>query len=152
MKVYLSYSLSPTDLHIASLLARQAQAKGLEVETSQHQHVLGTTSINTPALMSASLVIAIVSHDSRYLTTMQQELQYATDISKPVLALVERGLSSHFSVPGTQVVEFDRSNLNPALAHISAILEERKNQDNAGQWLVAGGLALLALYLFDQEK
>jgi hypothetical protein len=37
MKLFISHSLAPTDLQVATLLGRTAKAKGMVVEFSQHQ-------------------------------------------------------------------------------------------------------------------
>ncbi|MDQ3802720.1 MAG: toll/interleukin-1 receptor domain-containing protein [Acidobacteriota bacterium] len=153
MKIYVSYSLAPTDLYIASMLARQAQAKGVVVETAQHiAPGSNWAAIAAHPIASSDVVVAIVSRDSQNILNVERELGIALSYSKPVLALVEHGLHAQINVPNVQYVEFDRRNLGPALARIGAILEGRKNQDNAGKWLVAGGLALLALYLIGQES
>lgn len=153
MKIYVSYSLAPTELHIASLLARHAQAKGIAVETAR-QIAPGSNwaAIAAHPIANSDVVIAIVSRDSRNISNVERELGVALSYGKPVLALVEQGLHVRINVPGVQYVTFDRRYLSPALAHISAILEGRKSQDNAGKWLVAGGLALIALYLIGQES
>jgi hypothetical protein len=153
MKIYVSYSLAPTELYIASLLARHAQAKGIAVETAQ-QIAPGSNwaAIAAHPIASSDVVIAIVSRDSRNISNVERELGVALSYAKPVLALVEQGLQVQINVPGVQYVTFDRRDLSPALAHISAILEGRKSQDNSGKWLVAGGLALIALYLMSQES
>jgi hypothetical protein len=152
MKIYVSYSLAPTDLHIATLLARQAQAKGIDVQTAQ-QIAPGSNwaAIAAHPIASSDVVIAIVSRDSKNISNVERELGVALSYAKPVLALLEQGLQVQINVPGVQYVTFDRRDLSPALTHIGAILEGRKSQENAGKWLVAGGLALLALYLIGQE-
>jgi hypothetical protein len=73
-------------------------------------------------------------------------------MKKPALALIEKGVYGHINVEGIHSVIFDRQNLSPALSHISQILEGQKNQETVKNWLVVGGLALLALYLFGKEK
>lgn len=153
MKIYVSYSLAPTELHIASLLARQAQAKGIVVESGQ-QITPGSNwaAIVAHPIASSDMVIAIVSRDSKHISNVERELGVALSYAKPVLALIEQGLHLRINVPGVQYVTFDRRDLSPALAHIGAILEGRKSQENAGKWLVAGGLALIALYLIGQES
>jgi predicted DNA-binding transcriptional regulator len=152
MKIYLSYSLTVTDLHIAGLLTRQAQAKGILVETLQ-QMAPGAnwTAMIANSIASSDVVIAIVSRESLNIANVQRELGLAKDYRKPVLALIEKGLLTQINISDIQYVEFDRRDLSPALSRISAILEEKKNQKTAN-WLVAGGLALLALYLIGQEK
>jgi hypothetical protein len=152
MKIYLSYSLSSTDLYIAGLLTHQAQSKGISVETSQqHANSADWGTLITHPIISSQAVVAIVSRDSQNTVSVQQELAFARMHVKPVLALVESGSYFQTSTSGIQFVEFDRRNLNPALTRISLILEGQKNQQTA-TWLVAGGLALLALYLIAQEK
>jgi hypothetical protein len=153
MKIYISYSLAPTDLYIASLLTRQAQAKGVTVETARPiAPGSNWAAIAAHPIAGSDVVIAIVSRDSHNILNVERELRIALSYAKPVLALVEHGLHAQINVPNVQYVEFDRRDLSPALARISAVLEGRKNQENAGQWLVAGGLALLALYLIGQES
>ena len=152
MKIYLSYSLTATDLHIAGLLTRQAQAKGIVVETLQQMAPGASwTAMIANSIASSDVVIAVVSQDSLNIANVQRELEFAKAYRKPVLALIEKGLLTQINVSDIQYVEFDRRDLSPALSRISVILEEKKNQKTAN-WLVAGGLALLALYLIGQEK
>jgi hypothetical protein len=153
MKIYITYSLGLTDLHIASRLARQAQAKGIIVETSQQPAtpVNWATAIAHP-ISNTNVVIAIATRDSQNILNVERDLQIAIKHGKPVLALIEKGLYPQAKIPGIQYIEFDRSSMGLALAQINALLESHKNQQNVNQWLVAGGIALLALYLFGQEK
>jgi TIR domain len=153
MKLFISHSLAPTDLQVAALLNRQAQAKGISVDSSQH-HAVGATLVQViqNAIFYSDFVIAIVSLDSPYTSNVQQELSAAASLGKPSLALVERGVRSLQPIIGIQYVEFERLNLGPALARISAILEGRKNQENLGKWIIGGGLALLALYLISKSE
>lgn len=153
MKLYISHSLAPTDTQVAVLLSRQAQAKGISVESSQHQTPLAVNMavIIQHAITRCDFVIAIVSLDSQYASNVQHELGIASALKKPTLALVERGVRALQPIAGVQYVEFVRSDLGPALAHISNILEGRKNQESLKQWVVGGGLALLALYLISKS-
>lgn len=151
MRLFISHSLAPTDLHVGVLLSRQAQAKGILVETSQHQApVTASTPVMQNAIFYSDFVISIVSLDSEYATSVQLELGAAASLGKPTLALVESGVRSIHKIPGVQYVEFTRRDPGPALAHISSILEARKSQENIGKWVVGGGLALLALYLINK--
>ena len=152
MKIYISYSLGLTDLHIASRLAREAQAKGITVLTSQQPSTPTTWSVTpTHPILAADAVIVIATRDSRNITNVSQDLQAAVNYRKPVLALVEKGILGQSS-DAIQYIVFDRRNMGEALTQINTFLESRKNQQNMNQWLVAGGLALLALYLFGDKK
>jgi len=153
MRLFISHSLAPTDLQVAVLLSRQAHAKGIVVETSQHQApVTESTQVIQHAIFYSDFVIAIVSLDSAYASSVQLELGAAASLAKPSLALIEKGVSSFRAIAGVQYVEFTRADLSPALAHISAILEGRKNQENIAKWAIGGGLALLALYLISKVE
>lgn len=155
MKIYLSYSLSPTDLHIASMLARQAQAKGMIVETAQ-QIAPGSdwagSAIIVQQLFNSDVIIAIISRDSRNIANVERELEVVRTLKKPALVLIEKGVYAQINIADIQRVEFDRRDLSPALSRISLILEGQNNQENLKNWLTVGGLALLALYLFGKEK
>jgi len=153
MRLFISHSLAPTDLNVAVLLSRQAQAKGIVVETSQHQApVTESTPVMQHAMFYSDFVIAIVSLDSEYTASVQLELGAAASLGKPALALIEKGVRSFHTISGVQYVEFTRRDMAPALAHISSILEGRKNQENVAKWVVGGGLALLALYLISKTE
>jgi len=153
MKVFISHSLAPTDLQVAILLTRQAEAKGILVESSQHQApAFESIQVTQQSILQCNFVIAIVSLDSPYASNVQQDLVAAAKLGKPVLALVERGVPAFHVLPGVQYVEFVRQDLGPALANLSSILEKRKNQENLGNWIVGGGLALLALYLISKAE
>ena|SRR6266446_5072685 len=153
MRLFISHSLTPTDLTVAVLLSRQAQAKGISVETSQHQAPINeSTPVMQHAIFYSDFVISIVSLESEYVTSVQLELGAAASLGKPTLALIETGVRSLPSIPGIQYVEFTRRDPGPALAHISSILEARKSQENIGKWVVGGGLALLALYLISKTE
>lgn len=154
MKLFISHSLAPTDVQVALLLKRQAQAKGIEVESSQHSVPVSAdlAGVISHAIARCGFVIAIVSRDSRHTAHVQYELSVAAALGKPTLALIEQGAPQIQHVGGIQFVEFTRHDLAPALTHISNILEGRKNQETLGKWLVGGGLALLALYLISENK
>lgn len=153
MRIFLSYSLAPTDMYIASLLSKQAQAKGIVVETAQ-QIAPGSNwaAVIANQIINSSMVIAIVSQDSRNIANVERELQLAKTYGKPVLALIEKGIYPQVNIAGIHCVEFDRRDLGPALSSISLILEGHKNQATVKNWLVVGGLALLALYMFGKEE
>jgi hypothetical protein len=152
MKIYISYSLGLTDLHIASRLTQEAEAKGITVLTS-NQPTAPSTWSTAPAhpILAADAVIVIATRDSRNMVNISNDLQTAVSYRKPVLALVEKGIYGQSS-NAIQYIEFDRRNMGEAIAQINTFLESRKNQQNINQWLVAGGLALLALYLFGDKK
>lgn len=153
IKIFLSYSLAPTDMYIAGLLSRQAEAKGIVVETAQRVAAGSNwAALVSNQIISSSIIIAIVSRDSRNVVNVERELRLANTYGKPVLALIEKGAYSPVSVAGINCVEFDRRDLSPALSSISLILEGQKNQETVNNWLVVGGLALLALYLFGKEE
>ena len=152
MKLFISHSLTPTDLQVATLLGRTARAKGFVVESSQHQALAaaGFAQVIRQAIYHSDFVIAIVSLDSSYAANVQQELAIAASLAKPSLALVEQGVHMLTPIAGVQYVEFVRHDLRPALTHLSNILEGRKNQETVSKWLIGGGLALLALYLISK--
>ena len=153
MRLFISHSLAPTDLHVAVLLGRQAQAKGIVIDTSQHQApVTESTPVIQHAIFYSDFVISIVSLDSEYATSVQLELGAAASLGKPTLALIERGVHLMQRIPGVQYVEFTRANVSPALAHISSFLDAKKSQENLGKWIVGGGVALLALYLISKTE
>jgi hypothetical protein len=151
MKVFISYSLGYTDAHVAVLLSQQAQANGITVACSQ-QGVPWSHDISDTVrqlIGSADVLVAIVSADSQLALNVHNELNTALLLNKPVIALIERG-TQMAHVSGIHYVEFDRYNLRPALVQISGILEQHKGKD-VKAWILAGGLALLALYLISQE-
>jgi hypothetical protein len=151
MKIFISHSLGYTDAHLAVLLSQQAQAKGFTVESSQSAipWAPGISEAARRSISSSDLVVAIVSADSQLAQTVYTELNAALSAGKPVLALVEHGVQMP-PIPGTNYVYFDRYNLRPTLAQINGILEEHQGK-NLKAWAIAGGLALLALYLMSQE-
>jgi hypothetical protein len=153
MRIYISYSLSPIDIHVASLLSQQASERGHIVDMSTHENTRITSVAQAiyQRIKVANMVIAIVSADSTYQPYVYDELNMAVELHKPVLALIERGVGNKISSPNIQYVEFDRYNLGPALVRISTMLERKQNQQNTGAWLLAGGLAILALYLLSNK-
>jgi hypothetical protein len=96
--------------------------------------------------------VAIVSNDSSFVTNILLELQTAVSLGKPVIALIEQGTRAFVPMANLTYVEFSRYDPGPALNHIGRILEDHKNKQNVGNWIVAGGLALLALYLLSGEE
>lgn len=154
MKLFISHSLAQTDAYIAALLVRQAQSKGITVFTTQQSTSLGQSlnDITLQAIQTSDIVVAIISRDSYYSANVQYELEFAASLNIPVLALVEHGALVQPQIAGLQYVEFTRHNLPPALTQIERILEAKKSQSDTGNWLVAGGLALLALYLISKSE
>lgn len=149
MRVFISYSLSQVDRHIANLLAQQAQARGFLVDFTEHRPFLA--SVPSQQVSVADVVIAIVSKDSQDVATVRSEVQMAVNSYRPVIALVESG-SQFLHTPGLTLVEFDRYNPGHALTTIDQALEAHRNKQNLGSWIVAGGLAVLALYLLSSER
>jgi hypothetical protein len=154
MRIFISYSLGQMDQHIAYLLGQQVQAKGFTVDSTRHGTPWSVilTPVISQAVMAADVVIAIVSKDSQYTSYVQHEVQTAVNLKKPLIALIEKGAASLIRVPGLRYIEFDRHDPGPALANINYTLEGQRNQQNLANWLVAGGLAILALYLLSSEE
>jgi hypothetical protein len=154
MKLFISHSLSQTDSYIAAILVRQAQAKGITAYTTQQSASLGQSlnDLTLQAIQTSDIVVAIISRDSYESVNVQYELEFAASLNRPVLALVEHGALVQPEIAGLQYVEFTRHNLQPALSEIERILETKKSQSDTSNWLVAGGLALLALYLISKSE
>jgi nucleoside 2-deoxyribosyltransferase-like protein/TIR domain-containing protein len=152
MNLYLSYSLSPTDLYLAGMLITQAQQKQIRVQSSHSQATIGAdpTSVITEAIRSSDIVVAIVSADSRSENVLM-ELGVAVGLGRPVLALVENGVSLLQQMRGIQLVQFNRNNMSAALSRMGGILDERRKQADANKWLVAAGIGLFALYLISKN-
>ena len=149
MRVFISYSLGLIDQHVARLIAQQAQTRGIEVDSTRYgSHWSETVSA---AVQAADFVVAIISGDSHQASIVQSEVKAAVTLGKPVIALVERGSAALSPGVGLRYVEFDRHDPGPALSNIGQILEEHRNKTNLQGWLVAGGLAILALYLFSGD-
>lgn len=153
MKLFISHSLASTDQYVASLLTQQARSRGLIVSTSHHTaSSLNVAESTLQSIKHSDMVIAIVSRDSQYTPNVQIELGFAVAANRPVLALIEQGTSPISQVARVRYVYFNRYNLSPAMAEISRILEEHKSKEDTNKWLIAGGLALLALYLVGENE
>lgn len=153
MNLYLSYSLSPTDLYLAGMLISQAQQKQIQVHSSHSQATIGAdpTGAVTETIRSSDIVVAIVSTDSRSKENVLMELGIAVGFGRPVLALVENGVSVLQQLRGIQLVQFDRNNMGAALSRMALILDEHRKQADANKWLVAAGIGLFALYLISKS-
>lgn len=147
--VYLSHSVSPSELGQVYALAQQLIARGVVAEIP---HRAWTPESDVPhdlrtAIRNSELILLVATVNGRYLDWVNRELE-AAGRNKPVIALVESGIDVH-GVPQANQVIFDRYG-NLLLAAEKVIqrihsLEPSPQTNDAVGALALGALVLLFL-------
>ena len=133
MKVFLSYAVRDWDAPIAARLRAVAAAYDiailLPIRTPGVQN--GITTDTLTKIKQSDAVIALVTNTApRHLVNVVNlEWQTAAQAGKPIIALIEQGVTLQSAAPG--VVYFDR--LNPT-AHESSLMNALQQIRNQQQW------------------
>jgi hypothetical protein len=153
MKVFLSHALGLFDAPIAARLRAVAAAYDIEILLPDRtQTPFGILAADTQRQIKQSdavIVLATRTAQAQLINTLNIELIFAAQSGKPIITLIEQGVSFQ-SVPNTPIVYFDRS--NPAV-HEAALLnvleqirqQKRKNDLTALGWIAGITLGLVAL-------
>jgi hypothetical protein len=155
-RVFLSYSLDPTEMALAWRLQTLAAAHGIEMYVPQHAAggaANGAAAVQA-AIDRADCVLAIITADAGQM--VQQELRYALQRRKLVIPIVRTDLAGHpvlagfprrftfspWDNPGTvesQIVEFLKE---------QQLTKEKQQTIGA---LAALGLGLIVLFSLNKE-
>jgi hypothetical protein len=155
-RVFLSYSLDPTETALAWRLQTLAAAHGIDMYVPQHANggaVAGEQAAQT-AIERADCVLAIITTDASQM--VQHELRYAQERQKLVIPIVRADLAGHPSLAGfPRVFTFSPwDNPGPVESQIVEFLKEQKltkdKQQTVGA-LTALGLGLLVLFSLNKE-
>ena len=155
-RVFLSYSLDPTEMALAWRLQTLAAAHGIEMYVPEHGIGVGSTVVAAvqKAIESADCVLAIITTAASQM--VQNELGYALEHRKLVIPIVRTDLAGHpllarfprvftfspWDNPGTvetQIVEFLKE---------QQMTKEKQQTIGA---LAALGLGLIVLFSLNKE-
>jgi len=155
VKVFLSYALPPYDDLLPSRLRANAIAYDVEVIVPGRE--AQTRSLNTVVrnqIKSSAAVIAFVAQyaTNQDLNWVNWELQEATRLGKPVIALVEsQGLIQN--VPVDRTVIFDRLDFGKHQQRLREVLTKIQKEQEGKELITAIaalGLIALGLYTFGE--
>jgi len=102
-----------------------------------------------PAIATSDCMLVLLTSNSAYSPDVNQEIGIARSHTKPIVALVEKGVQIKGLLGGREVIHFDRYRPLPALQiafehfQSQAVLKEKTESDRAA--LLIGGLALFIL-------
>lgn len=155
-RVFLSYSLDPTEMALAWRLQTLAAAHGIEMYVPQHANGGSTagTQAAQAAIDRADCVLAIVTTAASPM--VQHELRYAQVQRKLVIPIVRADLAGHpLWADFPRVFTFSPwDNPGPVESQIVEFLKEQKltkdKQQTVGA-LTALGLGLLVLFSLNKE-
>ena len=154
-RVFLSYSLDPSEIALAWRLQTLAAAHGIEMFVPQH---VTATSLASAAIMQAidraDCVLAIITTAANQM--VQSELRYALERSKLVIPIVSADLAGHpLLTQFPRIFTFSPWD-NPGTVE-TAIVEflkdqrlSKEKQQTIGA-LAALGLGLLVLFAVNKE-
>jgi nucleoside 2-deoxyribosyltransferase len=160
MKVFLSYAYGLSDAPIAARLRAVAAAYDISILLPDRtQPVTYLTHDTIQKINGSDAVIALITYTApvaaRNLVSL--ELQYAIQISKPIIPLVEEGIAVT-GVPDNQVVYFNRLNPIAHEATLMAVLEHIRQQQQSKKdltalgWIAGIALGLLVLNELSSDK
>lgn len=102
-----------------------------------------------PAIASSDSVLVLVTSASAASPDVNQEIGIARSHSKPIVALVERGIQVKGVLVGREVVVFDRQNPLPALQaafdHVRSQAASKEKAEAEGRRNAALAIGFLAL-------
>ncbi|HEX4594667.1 MAG TPA: toll/interleukin-1 receptor domain-containing protein [Bryobacteraceae bacterium] len=154
-RVFLSYSLDPTEMALAWRLQTLAAAHGIEMFVPQHGAMVAPGAVTVEqAIDRADCVLAIITTAAGQM--VQNELRYALEHGKLVIPIVRTDLAGHPSLAQfPQVFKFSPGdNLGTVETQIVEFLKERQlskgNLQTIGA-LAALGLGLIVLFSLNKE-
>jgi hypothetical protein len=154
-RVYLSYSLDPTESALAWRLQTLATAHGIEMYVPNYGPAPPSGAISVQnSIDRADCVLAIITTVAS--PSVQNELRYAIEKRKLVIPIVRSGLQGNpFLTQFPRVFTFAPwDNPGSTETQIVEFLKERriaKDKQHAIGALAAVGLGLLALYSFSNK-
>jgi len=155
-RVFLSYSLDPTEMALAWRLQTLAAAHGIEMYVPQHGPGNGAPAAVTvqQAIDRADCVLAIITTAASEL--VQNELGYALERKKLVIPIVRTDLAGHALLAGfPQVFTFSPwENPGAVETEIVDFLKKQqltKDKQQTIGALAALGLGLLVLFSLNKE-
>ena len=140
-KVFLSHS--SVDARWVKWIAGKAQDVGIEVYLYEHDPQPGRVvadKIQTE-IASCEALVVLLTRKSQFSSYVHQEIGAAKGLNRPVIPLVQPGVSekSLAMLQGAEYISFDFDNPQPGLATLLEYLQEAKLGKEASQALLAVG-------------
>jgi hypothetical protein len=117
MKVFLSYSVSPTDRYIVSLLVSELRKYGFSLESKASVPFLGSVA---DSIRTADLFIGIMTRRGKQNNNTFKEWKLARKYKVFNLLVLEKGISL-VNASGANVIIFDKNNPQQAIMELQAI-------------------------------
>lgn len=155
MNVFLSYAVGELDASIAARLRAVAAAYEISIVLPDRSYV-GRNDLSRDTrdkIMQSDAVLALITRTAplESLNVVNLELRLASQLSKPIMALIERGVPFQ-GIPENQLVYFDRFNPTAHEESLMRVLNELlsqrqqwKNNLTALGWIAGITLGLIAL-------
>ncbi len=156
MKVFLSYSLNDSNLHVIPMLVNHLKNQGLEPFTSYQSS--DNYPFNDFKSNNTSLFIALLTRSGKQSSKVLNEWMNAINTKIPTIALVENTVSlpnNYLHLPN--ILRFNIGNPTDAINQIQInrndSIHSKKNDSNAMAWIL-GGIAAIALIklLSDEDR
>ncbi|MBC7908897.1 MAG: hypothetical protein H7Y30_00245 [Pyrinomonadaceae bacterium] len=150
MKVFLSYAVGQWDAPIAARLRAVAAAYDISILLPDRTQVSnnGLSADTQNKIKQSDAVIVLVTKTAPAFTTnlVNRELQAAAQLNKPIIPLIEQGVSFQ-GIPNSQVVYFMRSNPSAHESSLMKVLEQIRGQRWKKDLTTLGWIAGIALGL-----
>jgi nucleoside 2-deoxyribosyltransferase len=156
MIVFLSHSVSSSDGVVAARLRAVAAAYGIQVLLPDRTKHYRNNVLNSEARKKISQSDAVVALATVHATQAEEvsvEIKAAVGLKKPVIALVEEGVTVK-GIPKSQVVKFDRANPSAHEHQLISVLNRLQKNNGTEKtnelisslgWLAKIALGLVAL-------
>lgn len=151
--VFLSHSMTSDDQPFVRQIADVLESQGITCYVAERDGKFGQSLANKveQALRNADCVVALLTQGGSQSAFVNQEIGLAQGIGKPIVPIVEKGLSLCGFKAGVEWIEFDRENPQQALLKFAphmvrlAAAKEKANAIGAlvlaalGAWLTFAG-------------
>jgi len=154
VNVFLSYAVAPFDAAIPARLRAVAAAYDISIVLPDRSRLPpnGLPADIQNKIAQSDVVLALITSEAQpqLVASVNQELQLAGIIGRPIIALLEQGVAMH-GIPNDRIVYFDRfqpTAHEPALIHaLDQIKTQRqwKQSLTALGWIAGITLGLIAL-------
>lgn len=151
-RVFLSYNTSRDEMVVVWRLQTLAAASGLHLEVLNHEQ-RSDWSIVTQKIDEADSVIAFLTKQAS--RQVENELRYALSRGKPVIPIVERGVSTKLisvllQQSGVRVFELDPDNPGMMESMLADYLRKEKLSRKTRNAILALAGALAGLFLLQE--
>jgi len=162
-KVFLSHSSG--DAEVVNMFRNQAVAAGVEVYLAEHDVQAGESLAMKvrSAIRRSDAIVVLLTKSGAASAYVHQEVGVAVEAGKPVIPIVETGVSSLAMLGGIEYISFDPAHPEGAIRDLTSLLtrlaEQMRREDEARarrqpqmEMLVLLGLLVLVLVALSAES